>query len=66
MDVKEDIKTLMKAFDDGIFIRNIDKDYEPGLAIRLAPIISSLGRLKLYSDDDYDYDELRDLMENAK
>lgn len=66
MDVKEDIKTLMKAFDDGIFIRNIDKDYEPGWAIRLAPIISSLGRLKTYSDDDYDYDELRDLMENAK
>ena len=42
----EDIKTVIKAFEDGVFVRNISRDGEVGWAMRLVRPMAALGRLK--------------------
>lgn len=66
MAIKEDIRTVAKAFDKWIFIRSTKDDHKPDWLINLAPYISALGRLQDYADtiareDNHNYAELRDL-----
>jgi len=44
-ELMEDIATLLDAFDDGIFIRNTDRDHEPTWAMRLIKPLAAIGRL---------------------
>jgi hypothetical protein len=40
-----DVATLLRGFDEGVFIRDIARDIEPGWAIKLLPYLAALGRL---------------------
>lgn len=46
----EDIKTVICAFDEGIFVRDITRDSQPGFAIRLIKPLAALARLKKATD----------------
>jgi len=40
-----DVATILRGFDEGVFIRNTAKDLEPGWAVKLLPYLAALGRL---------------------
>lgn len=42
-----DLKIILKAFDDGVFVRNTDHDNESMWALKLVPILAALGRIQL-------------------
>lgn len=44
--VIEDIETVIKAFEEGVFVRNTDRDGEVGFAMRLIKPLAALARLK--------------------
>lgn len=41
----EDVATLLRGFQEGVFVRDITRDVEPGWAIKLMPYLAALGRL---------------------
>ena len=43
----EDVRLLLKAFDDGIFVRDASRDAEPGWALKLIKPLAALGRLSV-------------------
>ena len=43
--VQADLQLILRAFDQGIFVRDISHDHESGWAIRQLPFLAALGRL---------------------
>lgn len=39
-------KTVLRGFDEGVFVRNTAHDQDPGWAIRLMPFIAALAIVK--------------------
>ncbi len=42
---RADVATLLRGFEEGVFIRDASKDVEPGWAIKLLPYLAAMGRL---------------------
>ena len=41
----EDVRILLRGFDEGIFVRSIERDKEPGWAVILLPYLAAMRRL---------------------
>jgi hypothetical protein len=41
----ENIATVLRGFDEGVFVRDISRDHEPGWAVKLLPFLAALVRL---------------------
>jgi hypothetical protein len=41
-ELSEAVRTILRGFDEGVFVRSIDRDGEPGWAINLLPFIQAL------------------------
>src|SRR4051812_39015391 len=40
-----DVETVLRGFDEGVFVRDISHDIESGWAVKLLPYLAALGRL---------------------
>jgi hypothetical protein len=49
-DLKADMQIVLRAFDLGIFVRDVTADSDPDWAMRIAPYIAALARLKEWAD----------------
>jgi hypothetical protein len=45
MTEREAIRTVLRGFDTGVFVRSTDRDGDPSWAIKLLPYIQALGVL---------------------
>ena len=51
-DVRQALKTVLKAFDDGVFIRNVSGDVRPEWMLKLVPVLQALAVLQKAADEE--------------
>lgn len=49
--VRKDILTTMKAFDDGVFVRNTSRDGESDWAIQVLKPLAAIARLQIAAEE---------------
>ena len=49
-EVSEAIKTVLRGFEEGVFVRSTDRDGEDGWAMRMLPFMLALSTLREASD----------------
>jgi hypothetical protein len=47
-EVRDDIKTVLRGFEDGLYTRSVALDHEPGWQMKFLPYLAALARLKQY------------------
>jgi hypothetical protein len=60
------VGTLLKAFDEGVFVRDISRDHEPAWAIRLAFPLAALARLQQWHEKGNPTDALVAALRSAR
>ena len=41
--LEDAVRTILRGFDEGVFVRNTDRDSDPAWAIKLFPFIHAIG-----------------------
>ena len=50
--LKVAVRTILRGFEEGVFVRNVDADSQPSWAIKALPFLAALGQAqKLTSED---------------
>lgn len=49
-ELRESAATVLKGFEEGVFVRDTSKDAKPGWAVKLLPYIVALGKLKKFTE----------------
>ncbi len=52
IELQDAVRTTLRGFDEGFWVRDVSKDAEPGWQMRMLPFLAALAKLKKFADAD--------------